>query len=112
MNPKLFFIRQQEGGVESHRWMFLTENGSFTYSEFYGNKAAMVTDCVDTLQRTLLTDDIIFEDMKPGMVHMLQKVAASRYHDTVNYFDECNNDSHEPGCNCQGRRDLAETGQL
>lgn len=112
MNPKLFFIRQQEDGVESHRWIFFTDSGNFTYSEFYGNKAAMVTDCIDTLQRTLLIDDIIFEDMKPGMVQMLQKVAASRYHDTVNYFDECNQETHMPGCMCEGRQNLAEVEKL
>ena len=112
MNPKLFFIRQQEGGVESHRWMFMTEKGHFTYSEFYDNKASMVTNCVDTLQRTLLMDDIIFENMRPGMVSMLKKVAASRYHDTVNYFDECFNENHDPGCTCEGLRKLEEVEYL
>lgn len=112
MNPKLFFIRQQEGGVESHRWLFMTTNGVITYSEFYANKAAMVSDCVDTLQRTLLTDDIIFEYMRPGMVNMLKEVAASRYHNAVNYFDECNQESHIPGCMCEGRQSLSEAETL
>lgn len=112
MNPKLFFIRQQEGGVESHRWLFLTENGNFTYSEFYPNLAVMMTNCIDTLQRTLLTDDIIFEYMRPGIIQMLQKVAASRYHNTVNYFDECFNENHEPGCTCEGLRDLEEVNRM
>lgn len=112
MNPKLFFIRQQEGGVESHRWLFLTENGNFTYSEFYDNKASMVTNCVDTLQRTLLMEDIIFEDMRPGMISMLRKVASNRYHNEVNYFDECFNESHDPGCTCEGLRKLDEAEHL
>lgn len=112
MSGKLFFIKQKTEGLEQHRWILYRSNDTLEYSDFYPNKAATISNCIDTIQTSLL-DDVIFENMTTGMVSLITNAVRNRYGDKgVNYFDECSEDSHEPGCMCQGKRTLEETEEL
>lgn len=112
MSERLFFIKNTEHGLTQHRWLLFKADGTFEFSEFFANKASMVKDCVNTFKLQLVGTGFIFEDMSPGMVSFIQKAVTNRYKRGVNYFDECSDDSHEPGCSCQGKRDLEETEEL